>query len=98
LEEENKLLEIKYQTRIVELPQEHHLLQTRIYEWLTGLPAELMYITPDGIKGYLAGEPLTDEEMIGLVKNPKSPMWTWECRYCSYSRFCPKSSMPSENE
>jgi len=86
---EDKLLEIKYQTGIVELPQEHHVRQSRLYAWLTKKPCELVYITPQGIKGFVL-EPYTDDEVMRIITEDKFPIWEeWECSYCWYNSWCP---------
>ena len=63
-------------------PSEHHLLQCRIYLWLTDKAlVRLIYITLNQFREFEIVDPCTDEEMRGLLKDRKSPMFTWECDY-----------------
>jgi len=88
-------IEIKYQTSLQKSPHEHHILQTRAYLWLLNTNrGEIIYISPEGLKTYSMSEPLTDEEVIALIKEEKAPRWPeWECQYCPYQQFCNKSIM-----
>jgi CRISPR-associated protein Cas4 len=87
-------VEIKYQTSLQKSPQEHHILQMRTYLWLLNARrGEIVYISPEGLKTYSVGEPLTDEEVIALIKEEKTPRWPeWECQYCQYRQFCNKAN------
>jgi CRISPR/Cas system-associated exonuclease Cas4 (RecB family) len=87
-------IEIKYQTSLQKIPQEHHILQMRAYLWLlNSKQGEIIYISPEGLKTYVVSEPLTDEEVKALIKEEKVPRWIeWECQYCPYQQFCNKST------
>jgi CRISPR-associated exonuclease Cas4 len=86
-------IEIKYQTSLQKSPHEHHILQMRAYLWLLNTKqGEIIYVSPEGLKTYIVSEPLTDEEVIALIKEEKAPKWPeWECQYCPYQQFCNKS-------
>jgi CRISPR-associated exonuclease Cas4 len=86
-------IEIKYQTSLQKSPHEHHILQMRAYLWLLNTKqGEIIYISPEGLKTYAVSEPLTDEEVMALIKEEKTPRWPeWECQYCPYLQFCNKS-------
>jgi CRISPR/Cas system-associated exonuclease Cas4 (RecB family) len=66
----------------------------RTYLWLLNARrGEIVYISPEGLKTYSVGEPLTDEEVIALIKEEKTPRWPeWECQYCQYRQFCNKAN------
>ena len=92
--ESNTPIEIKYQTSLHRSPHEHHLLQLKLYLWLLNAKkGELLYISPEGIKSFTVKKPLTNLEVIKLIKNGKAPRWPeWECYYCPYQQFCSKSN------
>jgi CRISPR-associated exonuclease Cas4 len=87
-------IEVKYQTSLQDKPQEHHILQLRLYLWLMNSErGELLYVSPQGLKSFIVKEPLIDEEVIQLIKDEKAPRWQeWECLYCPYQQFCSKSN------
>jgi CRISPR/Cas system-associated exonuclease Cas4 (RecB family) len=85
-------IEVKYLTSLESVPREHHVLQLRIYLWLVGkAKGELTYVSPQGVKSYSVNTPLTDEEIIQLIGEEKTPRWEWECGYCEYKQFCNKT-------
>ncbi len=95
LEPETKTpIEVKYQTALKNEPKEHHVLQLKLYLWLIGAEkGELLYVSPEGIKSFTIGKPLTEREVIELIKEEKAPRWVeWECAYCQYQPFCNKST------
>jgi len=74
-------------------PSERHLLQCRIYLWLTGkVLARLVYITFNQFREFEIMDACTDDEIRNLLKNKKSPMWGGECSYCPFSRLCSKNT------
>jgi len=87
-------IEIKYQTSLHKSPHEHHIFQTKLYLWLLNAKyGEIIYVSPEGLKAYAVDEPLTDEEVLALIKNVKAPRWQeWECKYCPYQQFCNKAT------
>jgi len=86
-------IEVKYQTALKDEPKERHVLQLRLYLWLIGAEkGELLYISPERLKSFIIEKPLSEEEVIELVKEEKAPRWIeWECKYCQYQPFCNKS-------
>jgi CRISPR-associated exonuclease Cas4 len=87
-------IEVKYLTTLGSKPYEHHVLQLRLYLWLVKVrKGELLYISPEGLKSYPIRKPLTDGEVIRLIREEKAPRWNeWECYYCPYQQFCNKSN------
>jgi len=88
----DKLIEIKYtKSNGNGLPRNSHVLQSKIYLWLTGLKeARLVYLSPYKLLEYPIKEGASDEEVAKLIKNWTSPKWgEWECRYCLYAKICP---------
>jgi CRISPR/Cas system-associated exonuclease Cas4 (RecB family) len=54
---------------------------------------ELIYVSPEGLKSFIVREPLTEREVIELIKDGKSPKWPeWECQYCPYRQFCNRAN------
>ncbi len=88
------VIEIKSSSSDKNLPYEHHIIQTKIYLWLSNLnKALIIYITPNRIVEYQVEGAISDRELIGLVENiitcQQTPRYPWECRYCTYSILCP---------
>jgi len=75
-------------------PSEHHVLQTRIYMWLSGRRrGRIVYATMNRLCEYDVEDPCTDDEIRLLLKSDAAPRWEWECRgYCPFSVICPKRS------
>ncbi|MBO3768084.1 MAG: hypothetical protein QXS21_03155 [Thermoproteota archaeon] len=91
-------VEIKYQTDLQGIPHEHHILQLKLYSWLSNSSFGLLvYISPEGVKIFKIENDLNDEKVIELFRKESSPMWVeWECNYCVFERFCEKSSVSSK--
>jgi CRISPR-associated exonuclease Cas4 len=86
---ENKIIEVKYQTVIQDLPLKHHVLQLELYLWLFGYDnGTLLYVSPEGIKSFEVKSRLTNDDVISLIKDEKIPRWEWECSYCIFNQFC----------
>ncbi|MEM1644429.1 MAG: CRISPR-associated protein Cas4 [Ignisphaera sp.] len=88
------VVEIKTSRSDTSIPQNHHILQTRLYLWLTGYKkALLLYVTANRIAEFIVDKPATDIEVSDLVREIKAgapaPRYSWECRYCIYSALCP---------
>lgn len=88
------IVEIKTGRSNTSIPQQHHIMQTRIYLWLIGYKkALLLYITANRITEYFIDKPATDGEIIDLIRSTISgapaPRYQWECNYCTYSLLCP---------
>ncbi len=91
------LIEIKSVRSDTHIPLQHHVMQVRIYLWLTGLPKGiLVYITPDRIAEFLIDTPASDGEVTDLVRSTiegrPAPRYPWECSYCIYSQLCPSKT------
>lgn len=92
---EDVVIEIKSGHGGLGIPLAHHVLQARLYLWLTGLPkAVLLYVTRNRLAEFVVSEPSTDGEVSDLIRSLVSgrpaPRYTWECRYCPYSMLCPQ--------
>jgi len=76
-------------------PLEHHVLQTRIYMWMTDRKkGKIIYVTPNRIAEYDITDPMNDDEVrILLEERDKIPRWDWECKYCEWSKICPKAKL-----
>ncbi|MEM1526049.1 MAG: PD-(D/E)XK nuclease family protein [Ignisphaera sp.] len=88
------IVEIKTSKSDASIPQNHHILQTRLYLWLTGYrKALLLYVTANRIAEFVIDKPATDGEVSDLVRGiivgAPAPRYSWECRYCPYSVLCP---------
>ncbi|MDK6029305.1 CRISPR-associated protein Cas4 [Ignisphaera sp. 4213-co] len=88
------LIEIKSSKSDLNIPHQHHILQTRLYLWLTGLKkAILLYITQNRVAEYVVEEPVSDGEVSDLIRSiiakSPAPRYSWECSYCPFSTLCP---------
>lgn len=89
------IIELKTARSDFNIPHEHHFLQLKVYLWMTGKnKGILLYITPERIAEYEVAPDLTDNDIINFIKNlitlQKAPKYEWECKYCPYSKLCPK--------
>lgn len=92
------IIEIKTSRFDISIPQNHHVMQTRIYLWLTGLThALLLYITSNRIAEFIIDKPATDGEIADLIRGTISgapaPRYSWECRFCIYATLCPNKKV-----
>lgn len=99
---EKVVVEIKSGRSDKGIPHEHHIIQLRIYLWLTGIrKGLLLYITSDRIAEYSVNEPLDEAEIIRLVeetlKMSKAPRYQWECKYCVYAKVCSMVQQQNQN-
>jgi len=87
------LVEIKFAKGVYNNePYEHHVLQTKLYLWLTELEyALILYFTPEKLLEFSITEKPTDDEVLMLYDTWKSPMWNWECSCCPFNQICPKA-------
>ena len=84
-------VEIKSSKSDIGLPYDHHILQCKIYNWLFDLSKTiLLYVTPERITEYEVSDKLTDEEVVKLILDSRSPKYPWECNYCVFKSLCPK--------
>jgi len=80
-----------------QLPHDHHLLQVRLYLWLTGAPVGwLVYVMPDRITEYQVVKRVSEDEVVALLLDDKTPRWDWECKKCPYRAYCPKYGQKDE--
>ncbi|RLE70920.1 MAG: hypothetical protein DRJ45_04480 [Thermoprotei archaeon] len=86
----NSIIDFKFTLLPSEnLPSEKHVLQVKMYMWLTGLEeGYLLYFTPNEILEYKIDEKLSDEDIKRLYEHWDSPRYSWECDYCSVKRYC----------
>ena len=75
-----------------EAPLEHHVMQLRIYLQLLGARRGiLLYVTPDRLVEFEIEPVSVDIEALirETVYNMRAPRYEWECRYCTFRKFCP---------
>ena len=97
--EGNKLIiEIKSAKSDMNIPYEHHILQTKLYMWLLNAnEGYLVYITPERVCEYsissLDKNFLSDDDVANMIKEllekKNVPKYKWECKYCKFSSLCP---------
>lgn len=87
---ENIGVEIKSARADVGIPQQHHIDQVRIYNWLFDLAKSiLIYVTYNRVTEYEIREKASIEEIIYRIEDRRAPRYSWECNYCIYSILCP---------
>lgn len=87
---ENIGIEIKSARADIGIPQQHHIDQVRIYNWLFNLARSiLIYITFNRVTEYEVPDRASTEEVIQRVKDRRAPRYSWECSYCTYAILCP---------
>ncbi|RLG82989.1 MAG: CRISPR-associated protein Cas4 [Thermoprotei archaeon] len=89
------VIELKTARSDYSIPHEHHILQVKLYLWITGKEKGiLIYITPERIAEYEVTNDLTDDNVkelvLDVIKERKVPKYSWECKYCPYTKVCPK--------
>ncbi|MEM1619273.1 MAG: CRISPR-associated protein Cas4 [Fervidicoccaceae archaeon] len=91
---EDRIVEIKTGRPGQRLPQEHHVLQLKIYMALTGSRrGTLIYVTGDRLVEFeveAESRLALGELVLEHLRADKVPKWDWECRYCAFSRLCPR--------
>ncbi|RLG78121.1 MAG: CRISPR-associated protein Cas4 [Thermoprotei archaeon] len=88
------IVEIKSGRSDVGIPHRHHIDQLRLYMWIKNFSKGLLlYITNDRITEYPVTQPMSDGEVMDLVRSYLEmklvPRYSWECNYCPYSVVCP---------
>jgi CRISPR-associated exonuclease Cas4 len=86
------IVEIKSAKSSVNIPQQHHLLQLKIYMSITGVQrGTLIYVTPDRFTEYTVtlGTFNLLDVLKSYLKMEKVPQWGWECKNCPFAGFCP---------
>lgn len=83
-------VEIKTARSDVGIPQEHHIDQAKIYNFLFDLPKTiLLYVSPDRFTEFVVSDRFNEEEILNRMRNISSaPRYSWECKYCIYSQIC----------
>jgi len=85
-----RVIELKFTSHPVRDVDQKHVLQVRMYMWLTGAKeGYLLYITPRRVYEFKVEEPMTDEEVAELIRNWPSPRDPSECNQCSFRNICP---------
>ena len=78
------VIEVKFTSRLPSEPREFDVMQLKIYLWLLDKEkGYLWYFSPYGFAEYEVSGKFTDEDILNLIENPKTPLWSWECRYCN---------------
>jgi len=84
-----KIIEFKVSTIPIKEPDSRHVMQVRLYMWLTNCrEGYLTYITPRKILTYRIENPATDDEVKELLKNWPSPRDSNECMQCMFRNVC----------
>jgi len=85
-------IEIKTSRNANNIPYEHHIDQARLYNWLFDLKKTiLVYITPTKLVEYEIVGPMDEKMILHIINSSTSPLYEWECKYCPFSKVCPKS-------
>ncbi len=85
-----KIIELKYTGHPVKEPEQKHVQQVRMYMWLTGAKiGYLLYITPRKVYEFEITDPMTDTEVVELLRNWTSPRDPSECSQCMFRSVCP---------
>ena len=91
------VIEVKYTQFADDLPKDHHVMQVKLYLFLTGYKkGKLVYVTNRGFKEFDVNEPFTEEELVEYIKSWSSPRYEWECTYCNYKQICPHYKTTTE--
>ncbi len=95
LPDQKIVIEIKTARSDLGIPHEHHVKQLKIYMNLVDASrGVLIYLTPERVTEYEYSDKASDEEVIQLIRNyinlEKTPLWDWECKYCSFRVICNK--------
>ena len=81
------------------LPLPWHVTQAKAYNWLFNLQKTwLVYVTPHGIYQFEVSEQITEEEVRWIIREEKSPRWSWECRHCEFAPLCHVPRLKKEKE
>jgi len=84
------IVEIKYSRTIEDKPLEHHVMQLKLYLFLTNKKkGYLIYVTPRGMREFVIEEEVSDDYVKELLRSWSSPRFEWECDYCHYKEICP---------
>ncbi len=84
-----KVIEIKFTTRPISEPEQRHVQQTRMYMWLTDvMEGYLIYITPRRVVEFKIESPMTDDEVVKVIKEWSSPRYDNECTTCPFRTIC----------
>jgi len=87
-----RVIELKYTSHPVKEPENRHIQQVRMYLWLTeARKGYLLYITPRKVYEFEIDNPMTNEEVVELIKNWTSPRDPSECTQCIFRSVCPHS-------
>lgn len=86
------IVEIKSARSAANIPQEHHLMQLKLYMAITGVHSgTLIYVTPDRFAEYnVSSKGIEIAEVVKrFLRMEKIPQWGWECKHCPFAGFCP---------
>ncbi len=88
----DKVIELKFTTHPVKEPEPRHVQQVRMYMWLTECKkGYLLYVTPKKVYEFEITQPMTESEIVDLIKNWTSPRDPAECQQCQFKNICPYS-------
>ena len=83
-------VEVKTARADLGIPQQHHIDQVRVYNWLFSLSYSILfYVTPDRVTQFEVRDSVDEEEIIERITSTTYPRYPWECSYCPFSVLCP---------
>jgi len=83
-------VEVKHARGDYGIPHEHHILQARIYKWMSKLDEfELLYVTRDRAVSLPVHGSITEEDILRIISEGRLPKKSWVCEHCGYSFACP---------
>jgi len=81
---DDKVIDVKFAMFPKKKASDHDLMQVKMYLWLLDVDeGYLWYISPQGSAEYRVFPSYVDEDIIRIIENPKYPLWSWECKFCS---------------
>ena len=91
------IVEIKTGRADASIPYSHHVMQVRIYLWISGFrKALLLYLTANRIAEFEIDTPATEGEVSDLIRSilarSPAPRYQWECAFCIYAQLCPRKT------
>ncbi|RLE78715.1 MAG: CRISPR-associated protein Cas4 [Thermoprotei archaeon] len=88
---EDLVVEIKTARSDQGIPHLHHVMQLQVYlVLLDAAQGILIYITPSRLAEYRIDRVEIDLKTLveETVYDLRHPRWSWECKYCPFSRIC----------
>ena len=79
----NKVMGNKY--------SDNYVLQLLLYKWMFKADNILLWVFSSAAshKEWKIDNSIDDDFVLNLIEKPKYPMWSWECKYCNFTKDCP---------